>query len=143
MKLLIDGDGCPVVDLTLSIADEYRLEAWIFCDTAHVINKESAKTVTVAKGADSVDFALLKEVEKGDIVITQDYGLASMVLVKGGQAIRQDGLVYTIDNIDNLLAERHRSRLLRKEKVRVKGPGKRMADDNIKFSTALKGILGN
>lgn len=143
MKILIDGDGCPVVDLTLSIADEYRLEAWIFCDTAHVINKERAKTVTVAKGADSVDFALLKEVEKGDIVITQDYGLASMVLVKGGQAIRQDGLVYTIDNIDNLLAERHRGRILRKEKVRVKGPGKRMADDNTKFATALKGILGN
>ena len=81
MKILIDADGCPVVKQTIDIAKEKQIEVVVFCDTSHVINSDYAKTVTVSKGADSVDFALVNQVSRGDIVVTQDYGLSAMVLV--------------------------------------------------------------
>ena len=84
MKILIDADGCPVVKQTIEI------EVIVFCDTSHIINSDYAKTVTVSKGADSVDFALVNQVSRGDIVVTQDYGLSAMVLSKGGKPITQN-----------------------------------------------------
>ena len=141
MKILIDGDGCPVVDLTVKAGKENSLETLIFCDTAHIINKEGVKTITVEKGADSVDFALLKYVERNDIVVTQDYGLASMVLSKGGIPIKQDGLIFTFDNIDLLLAERHENKKLRKSKSKVKGPKKRKEEDDISFLFSLNSLM--
>ena len=82
MKILIDADGCPVVDSAVSISNKHNIECIILCDTSHIINKQGAKTITVSKGADSVDFALVNMVSPGDIVITQDYGLAAMCLAK-------------------------------------------------------------
>ena len=74
MTILIDADGCPVVDMTIKIAAERKIECVILCDTSHVFEKAGAKTITVSKGSDSVDFALANMVQAGDIVITQDYG---------------------------------------------------------------------
>lgn len=89
MQILIDADGCPVVDLTISIAREHQLECLIFCDTSHVFEKAGAKTLTFSKGADSVDFALVNRVQRNDLVITQDYGLAAMCLSRThGSSIR-------------------------------------------------------
>ena len=82
MKILIDADGCPVVDLTLQAAAEHGLEAILFCDTSHEFKEKNARVVTVDKGSDSADFALIRQVKPGDIVVTQDYGLAAMVLAK-------------------------------------------------------------
>ena len=84
MKILIDADGCPVVDLTLQAAAEHGLEAILFCDTSHEFKEKNARVVTVDKGSDSADFALIRQVKPGDIVVTQDYGLAAMVLAKRG-----------------------------------------------------------
>ncbi len=142
MKILIDADGCPVIDITLFLARERDIETIIICDTAHIINKEGVETITVSKGSDSVDFSLLKMVKKGDLVVTQDYGLAGMVLAKGGLAIRQDGLVYNDYNIDRLLEERNNAKKLRKSGERVKGPKKRTIEDDTKYTNELKKLLG-
>jgi hypothetical protein len=143
MKILIDADGCPVLDITIDIAKKNGLETIILCDTSHIINKEGVETITVSKGSDSVDFSLLKLVKKGDLVVTQDYGLAGMVLAKGGLAIRQDGLVYSDFNIDRLLEERHNAKKLRKSGARAKGPRKRTADDDKRYTDELKKLLGD
>ena len=82
MKIYIDGDGCPVIDITIKIAKQYNLECIIITDTAHSFNKYDVKVIIVSKGADSVDFALVNKITSGDIVITQDYGLAAMCLAK-------------------------------------------------------------
>ena len=82
MNILIDADGCPVVDLTLQIAKQFGIPVVILCDTSHQIEREGAQTRVFDKGADSVDFALVNRVKPGDIVVTQDYGLASMCLAK-------------------------------------------------------------
>ena len=90
MKLLVDADGCPVVDIAVRLAREYGAECLILCDTAHEFRKEGATTITVSKGADSVDFALVNLVQKGDVVVTQDYGLAAMCLARGAVPVHQN-----------------------------------------------------
>jgi uncharacterized protein YaiI (UPF0178 family) len=107
MKILIDADGCPVVDITISVAQKHQIEVLILCDTAHRIEKAGAKTLTFSKGADSVDFALVNLVKKGDIVITQDYGLAAMCLSRNAIVTNQNGMQYNTNNIDALLLARH------------------------------------
>ena len=102
MNILIDADGCPVVDLTLQIAKRFCVPVIILCDTAHQIEREGAQTLVFDKGADSVDFALVNRVKPGDVVVTQDYGLASMCLAKCARVLNQNGLEYTADNIDTL-----------------------------------------
>lgn len=137
MKILIDGDGCPVIDLTIKVAKKFNIDVIIMCDTSHVFNKEGAKTMVFSKGADSVDFALINTVQKEDIVITQDYGLAAMAINKASYVINQNGLIYTDDNIDTLLYNRHISKKIRKSGGRVKGPKKRSNEDNINFEKTL------
>ena len=95
MKILIDADGCPVVDICIKSAKRHGIECLILCDTSHIFEREGAKTVTVSKGADSVDFKIVNLLDRGDIVITQDYGLAAMCLARGARALNQNGLIYT------------------------------------------------
>jgi len=95
----------------------------------------------VDKDADSVDFALMGLLSREDIVVTQDYGLAAMVLGKGARAVNQNGLVYTNDNIDKLLMERHIGAKVRRGGGRTKGPAKRTKEDNEKFEEAFVKLL--
>ncbi|WP_203364587.1 YaiI/YqxD family protein [Bacillus sp. REN10] len=137
MKILIDADGCPVVDEACKVAKQFGLSVLLFCDTAHHMAREGAETIIVSKGADAVDFVLVNRVEKGDLVVTQDYGLAAMVLAKKGAAIDQNGRSYTADNIDQLLDSRHTAKKIRQAGGRLKGPKKRRKEDNIVFERQL------
>lgn len=141
MKILIDADGCPVVSLTVQEAAAQKIPVVIFCDTAHQFNLNGVTVITVDKGADAVDFVLVNQVQKGDIVITQDYGLAAMVLSKGGRAISQDGMIYHNENIDGLLFSRHLSKKMRESGQRVKGPAKRRQNDDDRFMEQLRRML--
>jgi len=144
MKLLIDADGCPVVDIALIIAKQekrFLVDVIILCDTSHRIEKEGAETITVSKGADSVDFALCNRCNNGDIVITQDYGLAAMCLAKQAVVLNQDGMIYTESNIDALLNSRHFAKKVRMSGGRLKGQKKRNQDQNEEFKHALKQVF--
>ena len=132
-NILVDADGCPVVDLTIKIASEYAFPVTLFCDTAHNMQRQGANTVMVSKGMDAVDFVLVNRVKPGDIVITQDYGLAAMVLAKRGIVMDQNGREYTNDNIDQLLHSRHIAKKIRMAGGRMKGPKKRSTEDNENF----------
>jgi len=141
MKILIDADGCPVVDTTVLVAKKNDIECIILCDTSHVFEKEGATTLTFSKGADSVDFALVNRISAGDIVITQDYGLAAMCLSRNAVVLNQDGMEYTGDNIDALLFARHTARKIRSSGGRLKGPSKRTAVQDQAFEKALTLLL--
>ena len=143
MKILIDADGCPVVDITVSLADKYNIECLIFCDTSHVFEKSGAQTLTYSKGPDSVDFALVNRVSPGDLVITQDYGLAAMCLSKRAVVFNQDGMEYTAENIDSLLSARHTAKKIRSSGGRLKGMKKRTQEQDVSFQNALQKILAN
>lgn len=141
MKILIDADGCPVVDLTVRMAKQKQVDCLIFCDTAHVFEKDGAVTITVSKGADSVDFALVNRISPGDLVVTQDYGLAAMCLSKQALVLNQDGLEYTAENIDALLLARHTAQRIRSAGGRLKGPKKRTDAQNQRFEAGLRTVL--
>ncbi|MGL6064148.1 MAG: YaiI/YqxD family protein [Fusobacteriaceae bacterium] len=141
MRILIDADACPVTDLVISIAKNFNIKVLIFCDSAHNIKRENVETIVVPQDNDAVDFVLLKEVKENEIVITQDYGLASLVLSKKAYALNQNGLVYNKFNIETLLLTRHLSKKMRDNGKRTQGPKKRVEEDNINFKNALINII--
>lgn len=141
MNIYIDADACPVVDLTLTIAKHYNIPCTILCDTAHQISHKGARTITVSKGDDSVDFQLVNLIQKGDITVTQDYGLAAMCLAKGAHALHQNGILYTDKNIDAMLHSRYLSKKIRAAGGRTKGPRARTSADDTAFAKSLKELL--
>ncbi|MDE6020502.1 MAG: YaiI/YqxD family protein [Ruminococcus sp.] len=141
MKIYIDADGCPVVRNTLKIAGKFNIPCVIICDTAHRIEHENAEKIMVDKGADSVDFWLVNLIQKGDIAITQDYGLAAMCLSKQAVVLNQDGKEYTNENISGLLEFRAASKKIRQSGGRLKGMPKRTVAQDMAFEQALRESL--
>ena len=141
MELFIDADGCPVTNIAVALAKKRGIPCTLLCDTAHEMQRDGAKTITVSKGADSVDFALVNLVQKGDIVVTQDYGLAAMCLSRGAVPIHQDGMVYTNENIDGLLFFRAAAKKVRNAGGRLKGPSRRTKEQDRAFEAALTRLL--
>lgn len=142
MRIFIDADGCPVVDIAVRTAKRYRIECTIICDTAHSIQRDGADTIIVDKGADSADFRLVNLVGAGDIAITQDYGLAAMCLSKRAIVLNQDGRRYTEENISGLLEFRAVSAKIRRSGGRTKGMPKRTAQQDKDFEDSLTDIIG-
>jgi uncharacterized protein YaiI (UPF0178 family) len=140
-RILVDADGCPVVDITVRTARENGCQCIILCDTAHYFEKEGAETVTVSKGPDSVDFVLVNMLEPGDVVVTQDYGLAAMCLAKRAIPLNQDGMVYDHENIEGLLMARHTARKIRNAGGRLKGSRKRTSAQDSMFEEKLRELI--
>ena len=142
-QIFVDADACPVVHIIEKLAKKYDLSCTLLCDTNHVLQSDYAEVKVIGAGADAVDFALVNMARKGDIVCTQDYGVAAMVLGKGCYAIHQSGLRFTNDNIDELLMRRHITKKVRRssKKSHLKGPGKRTIEDDIKFEESLEKLI--
>lgn len=141
MRVLVDADGCPVITICIESSKKYNLECILLCDTAHLLQREGAQTLTFSKGSDSVDFALVNMLQPGDIVVTQDYGLAAMCLARRALPIHQDGQAYTQDNIDYLLDQRHVHKKLRHAGVRFKGQAKRTRQQDLDFTAGLEMLI--
>lgn len=141
MRIFIDADGCPVTAITVKLAKEFCVPCTIICDTAHSIYYDGVETITVDKGADSADFRLVNLIQRGDIAVTQDYGLAAMCLSKNAIVLNQDGKQYTPDNICGLLEFRAVSAKIRKSGGRLKGNAKRTPEQNKAFEATLRDIL--
>lgn len=141
MKVLVDADACPVVDITVEICKRFQIPCILLCDTAHVLRRNDAQVLVFDKGADSVDFALINRVSAGDVVVTQDYGLASMCLAKQARILHQDGWEYTEYNISGLMEQRHVAKKFRAAGGRTKGPAKRKPEQDRAFQSALISTL--
>ncbi len=143
MHLWIDADACPVVDEAIRTARKYQIGVTLVCDDAHVMNREGADTITVLRGADSADLALVNRLSPGDAVVTQDYGLAALCLARGAYPIDQNGRLYTDANIDSLLGMRHVSQKVRRSGGRLKGPSKRTKEQDEWFVSALERLISS
>jgi len=141
MKILVDADACPVKDIIVSLAKRHNIPVTMVIDTSHRLSDGYSTVITVDTQADSVDYALMGMLSSVDVVVTQDYGLAAMALGKGAKVINQNGLVYTNDNIDRLLMERHIGQKVRKSGGRTKGPAKRTKEDNLRFEVAFEKMI--
>lgn len=100
MNIYVDADACPVVSIVEKIGKKYNISVTLLCDTNHVLHSEYSEVVVVGAGADAVDYKLISLCRRGDIVVSQDYGVAAMALGKGAFAIHQSGRWYTNENID-------------------------------------------
>lgn len=143
MQILIDADACPVIKITEKTAREYQIPVILLCDTNHILQSDYSMVKTIGAGADAVDFALINLCKKGDIVVTQDYGVAAMALGKGAYAIHQSGRRYTDENMDRLLMERHLSKKARRASAKnhLKGPAKRRPEDDLAYEQSLKQLI--
>ena len=143
MKIFVDADACPVIDIVEDIATKYNIPVTLLCDTNHVLTSDYSEVIVVGAGADAVDYKLISICHRGDIVVTQDYGVAAMALGKGAFAIHQSGKWYTNDNIDQMLMERHLNQKARRSshKNHLKGPKKRTGEDDERFAQSFEKLV--
>ena len=143
MQILIDADACPVIQITEPVAKDFSIPVTLLCDTTHILQSNYSTVKTIGAGADAVDFALINLCKKGDIVVTQDYGVAAMALGKGAHGIHQSGRWYTDENMDRLLMERHLSKKARRASAKnhLKGPSKRTAEDDLRYEQSLRKLI--
>lgn len=143
MQIFVDADACPVTRIVEQTARERGIPCSLLCDTNHMLSSDYSEIRIIGAGADAVDFALINLCHKGDIVVTQDYGVAAMALGKGAYAIHQSGRWYTNENIDRLLMERHMAKKARmgKGKHHLKGPAKRTQEDDDRFRESFEKLV--
>lgn len=144
MKIYIDADACPVKDMIISEGTNAEIPVILVTSFPHFSNVEQpsgVKTIYVDSGADAADYRIMKLAEAGDIIITQDYGLASLGLAKGCTVLHHKGFSYTNENIDQLLQTRYFSAMARKSGKRTKGPKPFTAEDKEKFRVLFKQVI--
>lgn len=140
-RIWIDADGCPVTEETIDTAEKHGISVVIVCDTSHELYYEGVETIVVDQGKDHADFAILNDLHRNDIVVTQDYGLASLVLSKNAYAISNNGLQYTKDIIDEMLYQRMVQMNARKHGQFSKHQKKRTKQQNLDFLYTLAQLI--
>lgn len=144
MKIYVDADACPVQNEVINIAQLNNLNVTLVKNYSHYSLNElptHVDTIYVDKGSDVADFKIIQLTKKNDIVITQDYGLASLCLQKGCHVLHHNGFKYNEKNIDRLLAKRHASAMARRAGAKTKGP-KAFSDENReKFIKLLNTVI--
>lgn len=141
MRIIVDADATPSLKEIENISKNNNIECHMFCDYNHSLNMEYANIHYISEGAQSVDIAISNFLNKNDILITQDYGLAVIALSKGAYSINPNGIIYTENNIDNLLEQRYLNILNRKKKIKTKNIKKRTKEVNDKFLENLQELI--
>ncbi|GAB6181540.1 DUF188 domain-containing protein [Desulfotomaculum defluvii] len=133
MKVIIDADACPkeVLSIARRVCLDYNLELWTVANFNH--NIKSEHHITVGNSSQEADIQIINTTKSGDIVVTQDWGLAAMVLGKEAGAISPTGRVFRAESIDFLLEEREIKARYRRGGGRTKGPQKRTHLDDLQF----------
>ena len=142
MRLIIDGDGCPqgVKKICEDAANYFNIDLIIVVDMAHYVFSNYT-VITVEQGRDAVDYKIIEILKNKDIVITQDYGLASLAMKKANCVIHTNGFIFTEKNIDNLLHSRYIGQKIRKAGGKTKGPKKRTDLQDEKFRNTLFNVI--
>lgn len=144
MDIYIDADACPVQKEAIYVAQKNDLKVFLVKSYAHFsteILPNNVEVIYVDYGKDMADLAIIQKTERHDIVITQDYGLASLCLGKGCHVLHHKGFLYTENNIDQLLASRYASAKARKAGRRTKGPRPFTDEERNTFVNSLQRII--
>ncbi len=143
-RVLVDADACPVRREIARAAERHGIETLFFANSSQEAAESSnLPTVRVADGTDAADFAIATQCREGDIVVTDDIGLAALVRGKGVSAISSRGRLFRPDTLPALLEERHRSRKLRRAGGRTRGPRALTVLDRDRFTRVLEQLLMN
>ena len=137
MKIIIDGDACPGISIIEKIAKNHEVSVIIYCDIHHFIQSDYCEVKIVDSGFQSVDMYVMTETKEGDIIVSQDYGVAAICLSKKAKVINPKGFIYDEKNIDRLLEERHLSQKIRRGGGKTSNPKKRTEEDNLRLERNL------
>ncbi|MGI6435725.1 MAG: YaiI/YqxD family protein [Syntrophomonadaceae bacterium] len=141
MKILVDADACPVKDIIETIARQQGVAVTMFCNPHHAISSDYSQVVMVDFAPEAVDLAIINQTRAGDIVVSQDYGLASLVLARRAHAIHPSGKIFDAANIDTLLTQRYLNARARRAGQRIPGPAKRGPAQDERFKQNLLQLL--
>ena len=144
MKIFVDADACPVQNEISFSAAQYDIPVVFVKSYAHFSHEETAahvETIYVDKGAEMADMKIMQLIQANDIVITQDYGLASLCLPRGCTVIHHKGFLYTEENIEQLLAQRYASAQARRAGKRTRGPKPFTEQEREKFQRFFQRLL--
>lgn len=141
MKIIIDGDACPGISIIETIAKKYSIEVIIYCDYNHFIQSDYSIVKTVDSGFQSVDMYVINEAKAGDIIVSQDYGVAAICLSKKCSVINPKGYIYDESNIERMLEERHLSQKIRRSGGRISNPKKRTKEDDLRLHCNLQKLI--
>jgi len=141
MKIIVDADACPknALHLCMQLGEEYSVAVWTVASFNH--NVVSDHHIVVGNAPQETDIKVINLTEVGDAVITQDWGLAAMVLGKPAYCLSPSGRQYRSDNIVFLMEEREIKAKLRRGGGRTKGPSKRTPEEDRAFEAALRQIM--
>lgn len=146
MKVIIDADACPVKDIVIKETKDENIEVVLVSSLSHFSSKEldsHVRTIYVDAGPDAADYKIVQLAEAGDVIVTQDYGLASLLLSKGCTVLHHTGFEYNKMNMDHLLETRHMSSVIRRGGGRTKGPKALSQEDKNSFLKAFQEVLAS
>lgn len=141
MRIIVDGDGCPGISYIEKVAKEENIDLLVYSTIDHNINLDYGEVKRVDAGFQSVDMYVINDTKEGDIVISQDFGVAALALGKKAYAISPKGMIFSNDNIERLLFERHLSQKARKAGLRGKNASKRKKEDDINLYNIIKKVI--
>lgn len=141
MKIIVDADACPrsVLEICQKAGREYSLEVWTVASFNHNIISEHH--VVVGNSSQEADIRIMNLARPGDLAVTQDWGLAAMLLGKGVYCLQPMGREFNQTTIEFLLEEREAKAKFRRSGGRTKGPAKRRPEDDRRFEHTLRKIL--
>lgn len=141
MKIVVDADACPrqALQITLSMGKKYSLPVWTVASFEH--NIDSEHHIVVGNSSQEADIKLANLAQAGDIAVTQDWGLAAILLGQGVKCLSPAGRVYNDKTIDFLLEERNIKHRFRQGGGRTRGPRKRTPADDRRFKRALEQLI--
>lgn len=141
VRVIVDADACPKACLQIirNLASDYDLEVITVASFNHFF--DHANHQVAGNEAQAADIAIINQTREGDIVITQDWGLAAMVLGKRAWAIAPNGRIYENEQMDWLLEERNLLAKFRRGGGRTRGPAKRTSGDDLRFKENFLKLL--
>jgi uncharacterized protein YaiI (UPF0178 family) len=143
-QIFVDADACPVKDEILLIANTYYIEVTFVASYSHVLtNKMSGKWIYVDTGKEEVDMYIVNHAKRNDVVVTQDIGLASLLLGKKMIVVSPRGRQFLEETIDLALNMRYLSAKERRKGFYSKGPSPFTDEDRKNFSYTFEKILSN
>ncbi len=104
---------------------------------------QGVQIVQVDRSDQSADLYIANHIRKGDILVTQDYGLAAIGLSKGALVLSNRGQRYREETIGFMLEQRHISAKQRRNGRYGKGPKPFSDEDRDKFLQALTKLLSS
>jgi uncharacterized protein len=143
--LFIDADACPVTREAITVARSLGIDVVLVANGTQNLERYTRRSgveaIQVSSGADAADFAVVERLKPDDVVVTQDIGLAAMVLGRGAAALSPRGRIFHRATIDTELLVRHEEKKLRRAGGRHGGPSAFTDEDRERFTEVLAKVL--